>query len=137
MKKFKVGDRVGWPEDIDEIIYDEDMEPLYGTISEINEDKIKVKWDDEWDQKNHGNRLIDPDALLPEAKCKKEWSRVEKEFAALEAKLSKKIDRAAELLLEAKQIASDGGRELLDMDATYSLLRAMREVGWRTSALNC
>jgi hypothetical protein len=135
MKKFKVGDRVGWPDD--EMVFNEDDGPSYGTIVEIVEGNLKVKWDDSSVQQYHGKKLFNQNALWTEAKLKKEWSRLEKEFTVLEVKLSKKIDQAAELLLEANKIALEGGRELIDMEATYSLLNAMREVGWRTSALNC
>jgi hypothetical protein len=135
MNKFKVGDRVGWSGyDLD---YHDDDPPIYGTITEVVNNDFIVRWDDSGTQKYYGNKLFGQNDLWIEAKLKKEWSRLEKEFDKLQVKLSKKIDQAAALLLEANTIAVENGRELIHMEATYTLLSAMTEVGWRTSALNC
>lgn len=76
--------------------------------------------------------------LMLEAELEKKISVMEKEFDALSAKIEKKLEKAAALIIEANQLAIAGGQESLsNMDAVSPLYDAFHEIGWSTSSLNC
>jgi hypothetical protein len=155
MKKqtFAVGDRVGLAmhvegsteyddgELVEGLRWDEYEDPCFGTVSGITQKgKIQVEWDDDAEGPAldylYGD-TVEPHQLLPEADVKEQLSLLEQEFKEVSKKISKKCKEAAEILLEANELALQTGRSLYDMNDYGGLYRAMDECGWRTSSFGC
>lgn len=65
-------------------------------------------------------------------------SDLEKEFKAVEKKISAKMKEAAKLVREANEMAQAAGAPHLEsMDASYQLVSAMDDSGWRSSSWGC
>jgi hypothetical protein len=139
--KFNIGDRVVL-NDHNLKNYDEQgMDCTKGVVHDTKEtlhdgcEKVLVKWDISW-----GPPLqeIDASQLVPEKEANQMIATMEAEFEAWAIPAREKMKQAADLLLEAGNLAEMHNREINQMhDIVYPLLTAMDSLGWRTSGLSC
>jgi hypothetical protein len=142
MKKFKVGDRVGFMADnIDKkgkLYYNDNESAPFGVVSKVGEGgSITVKWDKEFVYMDKYNKTVAAKHLMLESECKEEYSRLEAEFQVLENEIKNKMEQAGKLLVEAHDLASEAGKDLAFMDALSPFTNAIDTVGWRSSSLTC
>ena len=137
MSKFEVGNRVGRSEELDEDEWNPNEDLSYrGEVIEVNGNKVFVNWDDDWQKKNPEE--IYESELMLESEMDEKLSELEKEYNAWVGPIAEKVKEAAKLLNEASNLADANGKELANMhDAVSPMLGAMRNAGWRTSALWC
>lgn len=106
------------------------IDPLSG------KEKTLVKWD-----RNHFSNQpqeVYTDILILESEGDEKYSKLQKEFEALEEECKKKIEVAAEAIAEADRLASAKGYALSSMhEAVGSLIDAMGSAGWSTSSWSC
>lgn len=135
MNKFEIGSRV--VEDFDKWNPDEDDTERGEVVGEnVKNGHVFVKWDSDWRKPNPSE--ADPSTLIPEAEADAKLSRLEKEYSDLAKQIHEKVTAAAAMLNEASALASASNLELSEMhDAVRPMMHALRNGGWRTSALHC
>lgn len=139
MSRFEVGVRVGTAakRDLEQWNPDEDSS-LYGEVIGVKNDKVYIKWDGDWHKPNPEEMNANDSTLFLEADLKDKLSELEKEYSSYADQIFEKVQEAAKLLNEASGIADSHGRDLAKMhDLVSPMLGAMRNAGWRTSALWC
>ena len=135
MNKYEVGDRV--VEDFDKWNPDEDDTERGEVVGEnAKNGHVFVKWDSDWRKPNPSE--ADPANLIPEKDADAKLSQLEKEYNEVATAAYEKVKAAADLLNEASSLVNARGLELADMyDTVRPMMHAMRNAGWRTSALHC
>lgn len=131
---FKVGDRVAYSAGGKLKFNQYEDSTKYGTIIALDVGVLEVKWDFSWVKFNN----LKLENLVPEEEYRQKYNELELEFNTESDKIKLKMEEASELILEASLSAKKLGFNLVDMyDAVNPLLRAMDNVGWSTSSLNC
>lgn len=138
MSKFQVGDRVVRSSSHALSWHDPDgFAPEEGIIEAVlSTGKIVVRWDDEKASTNPGQFL--QSHLMSKVEADVILSQLELEYQNFALPIIDKLKAAGALILEAKKLADENGKDLLEShELTEYLFVAMDEVGWRTSSLGC
>lgn len=149
---FKIGDRVAYIYHItdsktNDIIYNpgDYNTPIYGAVKKIYAyGSIVIEWDDLEIAKSifydvqELKKARPASRLRLESEVKPKWESLNDEFTALHKSIKKKLDIAAQMILEANQECQASNRELeYFCDALEPLKNAMQQVGWDVSTMNC
>lgn len=138
MKTFEVGQRVvlvaasnlkEWNE------YEDDT--TRGVVKSVNkEGLITVKWDNSWRTPNPSEHTAN--RLISEAEANEIRSKLEAEYEVWAGPIREKMKLAAKCLAEADELATKQKKDLAEMhELTGPLIKAMDDIGWRTSSLSC
>lgn len=135
---FKIDDRVVLPKTSNLKTYNEyEDDCTRGKVVQITQEgKFVVKWDSSWHKPNPSSHLANE--LMLESEADEILSKLEAEYESYATPIREKMKQAAQLLKEAGEIANKGDRDLTTwLDVTSPLIRAMDNLGWRTSSLEC
>lgn len=107
-------------------------------ISKTGEQKLVVKWDEQGAYRPSKVVELSSNEVMLELEAEETTSRLLDEWKKLKDAIDEKMSIAASAIDDAQTIANEHGKHLIDLcDTHYTLLRAMKRVGWSTSSLSC
>lgn len=102
------------------------------------EQKLVVKWDEQGAYRPSKVVELSSNEVMLELEAEETTSRLLDEWKKFKDAIDEKMSIAALAIDDAQTIAKEHGKRLIDLDDThYTLLRAMKRVGWSTSSLSC
>jgi len=136
MKNYQAGDRVVLNDRSLQQHNEYEDNSVRGVVQEVKGDKLLVKWDYSWHRPNP--QEVSVEEVVSEDEANKILSKLEEEYEAWAAPIREKIAAAAELLIEAGDLAGKKKLDLAGMrQLANPLLSAMDNLGWRTSSFSC
>lgn len=139
MSRFEIGAEVCWLPADDLKVYNTDEDATEkGQVAGFNQitGHVIVEWESDWMRRRHPQ--IAESELHTAEELKAKVAQLEKEYDDLAKVIGDKVKEAAEKLNEASAIADQHGRDLSSLhDIVRPMMGAMRNAGWRTSALHC